>query len=204
MAVDRRVQRTRQLLRDSLIELILEKGYDSITVQEITDRANLGRATLYLHYRDKDDLLVSSFQGIYDDLVARMTPLSVKDLSNFSVPAGLTVFQHAKENRDLYLVLLGGQGVGVVMTQIRTYMASVILGFFDRSFAEAEWVVPREIVASYIVGALLNLVMWWLTNDMAYSPEEMAGFFSRLSRQIIRQALKDAEAERLKLQGGQQ
>jgi len=54
---DRRIQRTRKALIDSLRELIFEKGYDDISIQDITDRANMGRATFYLHYGEKDDLL---------------------------------------------------------------------------------------------------------------------------------------------------
>jgi AcrR family transcriptional regulator len=60
---DRRRVRTRQMLRNALLELIDEKGYESVTVQEITDRADLGRATFYLHFKDKDELLVATFTG---------------------------------------------------------------------------------------------------------------------------------------------
>ncbi len=59
---DRRVARTRQLLRDALVSLILERGYDEVTVQDVLDRANLGRSTFYAHYRNKDDLLFSGFE----------------------------------------------------------------------------------------------------------------------------------------------
>ena len=58
--VDRRIQRTRQLLEDALIALILEKGYDKITVQNIFDQANAGRSTFYSHSLDKDDLMENS------------------------------------------------------------------------------------------------------------------------------------------------
>ncbi len=63
---DRRVQRTQALLQDALLALIEEKGYAAITVQDILDRANLGRSTFYMHYRDKDDLLVSGFEQLKD------------------------------------------------------------------------------------------------------------------------------------------
>jgi AcrR family transcriptional regulator len=59
---DRRVQRTRRLLHKAFMSLILEKKYESITVQEILDRADVGRSTFYMHFRDKDELLVSGFQ----------------------------------------------------------------------------------------------------------------------------------------------
>jgi AcrR family transcriptional regulator len=64
---DRRIQRTRRLLQDALVGLILEKGYEAITVQDILDRANVGRSTFYEHFYDKDDLLLSSFEFLRDD-----------------------------------------------------------------------------------------------------------------------------------------
>ena len=76
--LDRRVIRTRQLLREALMELILEneKGYDGVTVKDIAERANVGRATFYLHYEGgKETLLLSSLQEIYDELVARIKNL---------------------------------------------------------------------------------------------------------------------------------
>ena len=66
--VDRRIQRTRRLLQDALITLILEKGYDKITVQDIIDEANVGRSTFYAHYLDKDDLMASSLELLRAEL----------------------------------------------------------------------------------------------------------------------------------------
>ena len=79
---DRRVQRTLKLLKEALIELILEKGYDSVTVQDITDRANLGRATFYFHYKDKDELLVEMLDEVVNELVEQIKkePLDMKNL----------------------------------------------------------------------------------------------------------------------------
>ncbi len=71
---DRRIQRTRQLLHEALITLILEKGYDAITVQDILERANLGRSTFYAHYQDKEALLLSGFQELFDATAPDFTP----------------------------------------------------------------------------------------------------------------------------------
>src|SRR5271170_3820458 len=103
---DRRIQRTRQLLRESLIELILEKGYDAVTVQDITDHANLGRATFYLHYRDKEELLLQSLKATFDELAARIGPLTPNTLSELTIPPAILAFQHAAEHRDLYRIML--------------------------------------------------------------------------------------------------
>src|ERR1051326_8767622 len=67
---DRRIQRTRQLLRDSLMALIVERGFSDLSIQDITDRANVSRTTFYLHYRDKDELLFNSIQEMYQELIS--------------------------------------------------------------------------------------------------------------------------------------
>jgi AcrR family transcriptional regulator len=67
-AIDRRAARTRRTLHDALIRLILRKGYDALTVQEIIDDADVGRATFYAHYRGKDDLLRGGFERLRNQL----------------------------------------------------------------------------------------------------------------------------------------
>src|SRR5688572_21995012 len=64
IALDRRVQKTRKLLQDALVELVAEKGYEAVTIREILDRANVGRSTFYAHFQDKDQLLHSILEGL--------------------------------------------------------------------------------------------------------------------------------------------
>src|SRR3990172_4149344 len=66
--IDRRKERTQRLLRDAFMELIVEKGYDAVTILDITERANVARPTFYLHYNDKEDLLFKMMTEVYDDL----------------------------------------------------------------------------------------------------------------------------------------
>ena len=74
---DRRVLRTRRALREALLSLILEQGYESVTIEEITDRADVGRTTFYLHYRDKEELLLECINGAVDDLVEEVSSIPV-------------------------------------------------------------------------------------------------------------------------------
>jgi AcrR family transcriptional regulator len=86
---DRRVQRTRELLQKSLIELISERGYDLITIQDIAHRANIGRTTFYLHYNSKDELFVSCHEAIVREFrINSLHPLSREELLSPEVPAG--------------------------------------------------------------------------------------------------------------------
>src|ERR1700694_2091739 len=123
---DRRVQRTKQLLRDSLMALILERGYDATRVEDITERANLGRATFYLHYRDKEELLISSLEDIYDGLIKNIGPFPKAAPAGKDSLPGLIAFQHAADNRDLYRVMLSSHGGAAIRQRIQEYLAGVV------------------------------------------------------------------------------
>src|ERR1700730_5840095 len=103
---DRRVQRTRQLLEQALLELIEEQNYESITVQQITDRANMGRATFYLHYREKEQLLLTTVQKLQEDLAQRLEPLRPPDLRTEKQTLSEKIFQHVAQYRHLYQGLM--------------------------------------------------------------------------------------------------
>lgn len=178
--LDRRVQRTRQLLRDALMELILEKGYDAITIQDITDRANLARATFYLHYQDKEELLVKSLEAVFEDLVSQMPPPGQWPLSDNGPIA--VAFNHTAENADLYRIILSRQGRTTVPRRIRSYIAGYAEQFIEDYLAETGTtpLVPVDVLANYIAGSLLAMVAWWLESDMPYAPEEMVQMYHRL------------------------
>lgn len=179
--LDRRVQRTRRLLRDALITLSLDRGYDAITIQDITDHANLGRATFYLHYKDKDDLLLSTLQEIVDELLERIGPAENalnETHDNFAIQ---TLFQHAQENADLYRIILRGSGAASVQRRLREIAANVAREALHARLDDQSSPIPLDLVAHYFSRALLGMVDWWLTENMPYSVDYMADVLTRLS-----------------------
>ncbi len=190
---DRRVRRTRRRLRDALIQLILEQGYEKITIQEITDAADLSRATFYLHYKTKDELLASSLEEMFDELVASMQSFLMKpDLDEHSeAPPSLAAFQHVAEYSELYKSLLGDRGVSSVIYRTIDYIARLLRRQFERLLGEEPTrtsAIPYEIVAQSMAGALFALVSWWLENDMPHSPLEMARMYHRMTTPTLRAA----------------
>ncbi len=127
---DRRVRRTRRLLRDALVSLVLERGYAGITVEDITDRADLGRATFYSHYTDKDDLLGQVVSDLADDLQERLGPLIPASSIGFTGKPVLEMFRHAAEERDVYRVILRGEGDGKALRKFVEDAASPLCGYF--------------------------------------------------------------------------
>lgn len=187
---DRRGPRTRRLLRDALIALILEKGYDDVTVQDITDRANLGRATFYLHFKNgKDQLLMTSLREMFDDLKGRITPQS-PDVSASDVALRVIPFQHAFEYRDLYRVtLLSQQGTAAIVNGIREYLAVSLRERIDILIGDRQPLIPLEVLANYLAGAMISLISWWLKQESIYTAEQMADMFRQMSMPTISSAL---------------
>jgi AcrR family transcriptional regulator len=176
---DRRPQRTRQLLRDALIALILERGYDDITVQHITDKANLGRATFYLHFKDKDELLSKSLEEVFEDLKLRIGQPSRERFLAGENPAALVVFEHVAANRDLYRVMLKAQGVAGLLKNIHEYVA-VNIEQRLRAVMPNDPSVPFVMLSHYCAGSIIALATWWLENDMPHSEQEMAQMYNRV------------------------
>jgi AcrR family transcriptional regulator len=179
--MDRRIQRTRQLLRDSLLTLILERGYDSITIQDITDQANLGRATFYLHFKDKEDLLLTSLEEIYDELVKSAGPPALAGVDSDRPSPVLATFRHAAQHKDLYKVMLNSQGASRVTRRMRDYIVEVVRSMFTRYVAVETLPLPLDILAQHAAGSLLSLLIWWLEHDLPHSPDYMAHVFHTLN-----------------------
>ncbi len=175
---DRRVARTRALLRDALMRLIVEKGYDTISVQDITDAADVARTTFYLHYHDKEDLLLSSMEEIYDELAERMGAVTPHGLLADGTPAEIVAFQHVAEHAEFYRVMFSKHGVAAFINRVRSYLADVVLEFIQQMPPGTyQPRLPLEVVAYREAGALVGLISWWLENNMPYSPEEMSQMF---------------------------
>src|SRR5215469_94292 len=114
--IDRRIQKTKRGLSQALVELILEKGYEQITVQDILDRANVGRSTFYAHYENKELLLVDGPRNLGLSLFS----------GESSCPGFLKLFQHVGGNNPLAKAMLGKKGGTILMDSFRSQIAGVV------------------------------------------------------------------------------
>ncbi|MCB0210328.1 MAG: TetR/AcrR family transcriptional regulator [Anaerolineae bacterium] len=198
--VDRRIQRTRQLLHNALLELIIEQGYDTITVQNIIDRANVGRSTFYAHYRDKEDLLVSGMDDLIYSLSWDIEILPVADgeaESRRYILSALSLFRHTQEHFELYKAMVGGQGIDIVFKATHTHFCRSMQAQIERLVPDGGTLsVPPAIMAQYLAGALLTLLTWWLDNQMLYSPEQMDAMFQSMAMPGVWAVLEQTTGER--------
>jgi AcrR family transcriptional regulator len=188
---DRRPQRTRRLLKDALIELILERGYESLTVQDILDRANVGRSAFYAHFRDKEDLLLSGFEEIAEG-IRQHFPASAASgqLEQNAHSLTLSIFTHAQSHRPLFKAMFGRQGGEVVVRQLRkllTDLANQQIRAVARQGVHLE--VSQEALVQWAVSSFLALLTWWLDQDIPLSAEEIDGVLWKLASPGIRAAL---------------
>jgi len=176
--VDRRIQRTRQLLLDALVKLILEKGYESITVQDIIDCANVGRSTFYSHFQDKEALLLSGSENmlaVFEKFQKSPTP------ENAGWDLMLVLFQHAEENRLLFKALFGKQGGAILPNYMRKMLTASLKEHFQKAFPKKNPPVPLDVFVQYFVNSFFGLLVWWLDNDAAYTAEQMYEYFRKLT-----------------------
>jgi AcrR family transcriptional regulator len=176
--IDRRVARTRDRLGDALIALMQEKSFDSITVQEVLDRARIGRSTFYAHYRDKLDLFLSDLDEF---LEAMSTVLSRSGDTSERVAPVRELFAHVSEGRRLYNALVESGRMYDFMELAQEHFARGIeqrLAALPRSRA----VTPahRAALAHALAGSLLSLLSWWMALDAPAPPEQMDDVYHRL------------------------
>jgi len=194
---DRRAQRTRELLQKALIELISERAYDAITIQDIVDRANVGRTTFYLHYSSKDELFISCHEAIVSEFrIGPLHPLSREELLSPEAPPGMTsAYRHLEDARARLYQLFQGKDSLLILRRIRDWSAQEIEASLRAAFAEADSTIPLDVLANYLAGAQIALVQWWLEKRQPHTPENLAQTFHRLQRAAIRDAfgLRDGE-----------
>ncbi len=200
--LDRRVRKTRRALREAMQNLMAEKGYEQVTVEELTERADIGRTTFYLHYSAKQDLLLEQFDELLDQLVEQLTeiPLSSWSQQGKVLPTEdhperpiCMIFNHAAENEDLYRIVLQGEGVDQASERLQTMMTNAVNAYLHHKLGDEREKMtlefPVDLFGNYFAGAMLGVIKWWLEAGQPYTPQEMEGIFFQMFLPGASQAL---------------
>ena len=177
--LDRRVQRTRQLLQTALFSLITERGYENITIQDITEQANLGRTTFYLHYQDKEELLKASVGALLHQLQLGVEP-SADEVCAYRTRC-VRIFQNVAEKRPLYQALLRETGPVNIGNMLRDYFVALFRRYVAEIYNFDQ--LPENVmglIAVHAAGSLLGLVGWWLDQAEPFPAEQMGLIYSQL------------------------
>ena len=172
---DRRAQRSQALLLDALVDLMIERGYERLTVQNLLDRAGVGRATFYAHFDGKDELLQASIARLHGWLRAEWQQARAQPLA-FTLP----LFQHLDSHRGIYQMTVVRESEVSVPRHIRRMLQDLVREDL-KSRAGSAAGVPLELATQYVVGALWSTIAWWLERDPELPPEAVNEVFQRLA-----------------------
>ena len=175
---DLRIRRTCERLGSALLTLILERQFDDVTVQDVLDRASVGRSTFYLHYRDKDDLLLSQLEMFLERM---STALNIRKEESQRVVPVAELFAHIGNQNKLYRSLADSGHLNQFFDLAQGYFARGI----ERRLTESRRLsnLPqRELAAraSALAGSMLSLLRWWLDRGEKESPQAMDELFHRM------------------------
>ncbi len=184
---DRRVQRTRKLLQDAMMQLIREMGYDAITVQDILDRANVGRATFYAHYQSKEDLFLAHHNEFSSNLgLGQWTP---EQLLSVDPPESLIrLLEQASENRALYHVIVQSRDVNRIWKGLKTVVLLNLASSLSLAYGNVTPRIPLDVLTEYIASAQLALIAWWMEQRTPYTARQIGTMMHRLQRAAIQDA----------------
>jgi AcrR family transcriptional regulator len=166
--VDRRIQKTRQLIMNTFIDLLAEKGFEKITINDIAERANINRGTVYLHYVDKFDLLDKCIET-YVELLLNHCADSTDTKLNAS--AFQSMFEYLEKNFTIYKLLLSIEGVGFFRNRLYATIAQIeteVIGIKPENDA-----FSNGITTHFLTSGFIGVLEWWINNSMPCDVQEI-------------------------------
>ena len=190
--VDRRVQKTHQLLQSALLALIQEKGFEALSVQDIIDRANVGRATFYAHFDNKEDLLVSRLDDFRTILLRqqKQAHAEVARADDRMFAYGRALFIHVDEHRTVFRAMVGKRSGAVIQHLFHKMLVDLVRDDIKTMTPGTTMRgVPQEAITQLIAGGLFGLILWWVDGPLKLSVGEVDALF----RRVATPALKDLD-----------
>jgi AcrR family transcriptional regulator len=183
---DLRVRRTRLALRDALLALIEEKGFDALIVQDIADRAMINRVTFYKHYRDKYDLLEQTMQELLSELSVPVATLLQTPTNHAIVDELAPWLAHVATHANFYRMMLGKEGNAAFAAQLRDYLEGMVEQALKRMQRNPPaTAIPLPVLRRFATAGFLGVVIWWLEQKEPLPVQQVASQLHQLIRQLI-------------------
>jgi AcrR family transcriptional regulator len=187
-----RVRRTQKLLREALVELIEERGFEALTVGELTDRAMVSRAAFYRNYQDKYDLV----EQIFDEAMSALLSALGEIGSQHPPEMWVKFFEHIAEYDRLYRALLGKKGSPWFAGKMRASLVSLVreLEHYPHGPHTSQHStrpihpVADTFVPDLVATMLVEAITWWLEHGSPYTPQEIATRTSLLAAALFKEA----------------
>ncbi len=187
MAEDRRVRKSKRAIKQAFIQLLKENNLDRITIQQISDLADVNRGTFYLNYEDKYALLdemeneqIEKIKGFVDirkmDLSTKNSDRFIEDFANKIIK---NVITHIELNIEFYQVILNLERKSQIEEQLADIVRSNIkhlIGNKDNVFG-----IPENYYLSYVVGSMMSMIKYWVSDENRVSVEELVNYVSTIA-----------------------
>jgi len=183
---DPRKRRTKRRLSEALVELVKEKHFDDISVQNLIDRAEVGRSTFYTHFRDKEDLFQKDWEKFLDAFADR---IDWNNAGSGSFVPVVFLFRHLEGFQPFYKGLVRSRMTDSTFRRGIDYLSQKLEAAVTTRL-KGKPSIPIPILANYLASALFFLLTWWLDHGLPYSPEQMDQIYHELIEPTLRSQLK--------------
>lgn len=179
---NRCVNKTKKAIFDALEQLLMQKSYYKISVGEIIEVANVGRSTFYNHFETKDIMFEEYLELIFDELKLHSS-FDVENHANIPVNE---LLKHIAENKKIIQRLVSGDTSEIIFNKFKDYWNQSAEKFINTIIPpETKTTVPRDLLIDYITSSLIDMIKWWLTNDMPYSANQMKDYWIALVKPTL-------------------
>lgn len=179
--MDRRQQKTRAAIFSAFTELLQNKSYAKITVQDIIDTANIGRSTFYSHFETKDELLRAMCTEIFEHVFSEsLNPENTHDFSLSHRDASATathILYHLRDSGKRIIGILNSESSELFLKYFKEYLDKSIAAHMLCEYSFLALSAPSDFLINHISGSFINAVQWWIKNGMAHTPEEISEYF---------------------------
>ena len=176
-AIDPRTQRTQLLIRDAFMGLLIERGFDKITVRAITEQAKINRATFYRHYTDIHHLSFCLTDLLFIDINTQLNEKQdISDAESWTI-----LFEHVAQYATFYRAMMGENGIPGFRDRVQESVEDGIRNRLDEwGIEEGKTKVPLSLAIRYMAAAQVGFIQWWLENDMPFPPLEATNYMLNL------------------------
>ena len=187
--MDRRQRKTRTAIFEAFISLLSEHRYSQITVGQIIDRADVGRATFYAHFETKDDLVREMCAEIFDHVI--YDGIKAENCHYYSISGGVPqdiiphILFHVRSNQKNIIGILSCESGELFLRYFKQYISEVFSNWIVETPEAQEKQVPRDFLIDHVSSSFVNMVQWWIKNNMEQSPEELTSYFLAVTGSMI-------------------
>jgi AcrR family transcriptional regulator len=167
--VDRRILKSQEVIKNAVVELMSEKNFDDIKIQDISDKANVSRGTVYLHYLDKYDLLDKLIADHINEMQVICESASELDY----IDANLPWFEYIESHYLFFSTMLASKGAPSFRSQFLQFLIEEFKDEVDAAKGKNKG-LKEDVILQFIVTSYVGIVEWWVANGMPYPPRVMA------------------------------